>query len=124
MKKLHPESDFNFWVPAEIVKAKDKTGKQVMRIRGIASTIDEDSEGEVLEPTGFILDRFLTTGHINWNHQAKNDPGKVIGEPDVAKVIDNGKKLYVEGVLYDGHPLAMSTYQLANTLVKNGSNRS
>ena len=123
MKKLHPDSDFNFWMPAEIEKAKDKTGKEVMRIKGIASTIDEDSEGEVLEPMGFDLDRFLKIGFINWNHQAKNDPSKVIGEPDVAKIIDGGKKLYVEGNLYNDHPLAVSTYKLAETLSKNNSKR-
>jgi hypothetical protein len=95
-------------------------GEKVMRVKGIASTADVDSDGEILEPSGYDLSRLTTSGHINWNHLAKNDPSKIIGEPDVAKIVNN--KLYIEGVLYKGHDLAESVWKYAETLNGNNSN--
>lgn len=123
MNKLHPQSDFNFWIPVNFEKSKnEETGKEEMKIRGIASTSDKDQEGEELIPLGFELDKFIKEGFVNWNHQAKNDPSKIIGEPTLAKV-DNMGRLYVEAKLYDNHPLAKSVWELANILQKNNSSR-
>jgi hypothetical protein len=119
---MNMSADFNFWMPFEISKAKSKDGKEKMRIKGIASTPDLDTEEEILEPQGFDLSRFLEIGYINWNHQAKNDAGKIIGEPDVARITPNGD-LYVEGNLYNDHPLAKSVWEFAKTLEANGSKR-
>lgn len=114
--------DFNFFVPIEFEKAQNKKGEKVMKIKGIASTADTDSDGEILEPVGFDLSRFLSTGFLNWNHQAKNDASKIVGEPTLAKVTPKGE-LYVEGTLYNGHPLAESIWSMAETLERNGSSR-
>jgi len=128
MNKINPESDMNFFLPIEFEKGKNKkTGEKIMKIKGIASTADQDSEGEVLEPVGFDLSRFLETGFLNWNHQAKGTGGKggaeaIIGEPTLAKVTPKGE-LYVEGLLYNGHPLAESVWNLAETLERNKSKR-
>lgn len=122
MNKLHQESDFNFFLPIDFEKAKDRKGKEIMKIKGIASTPEVDSEGEILEPVGFDLSRFLKIGYLNYNHLAKNDASKIIGEPTLAKVTPKGE-LYVEGILYNDHALAKSVWDLANTLESNGSNR-
>jgi hypothetical protein len=114
--------DFNFFLPIDFEKAQNKKGEKIMKIKGIASTSDEDSEGEILEPIGFDLSRFLEIGYLNYNHGAKNDVGKIIGEPTLANITPAGE-LYVEGFLYSGHPLAESVWNLAETLQKNGSNR-
>ena len=53
------EQKFSIWCPVEISKAKDKAGNEVMRLGGIASTIDKDSDGEFLDPTGFDIDPFV-----------------------------------------------------------------
>jgi hypothetical protein len=112
---------FNFWMPVEFEKSVTKKGEKVMRVKGIASTADVDSDGEILEPSGYDLSRLTTSGHINWNHLAKNDPSKIIGEPDVAKIVNN--KLYIEGVLYKGHDLAESVWKYAETLNGNNTTR-
>lgn len=128
MNKLSPESDMNFFLPVDFEKAKDKkTGKEIMKIKGIASTMDQDSEGEILEPIGFDLSRFMKIGFLNWNHQAKNAGAKggaeaIVGEPTLAKITPKGE-LYVEGQLYSGHPLATSIWNLAEILEKNNSKR-
>lgn len=92
-----------------------------MRVKGIASTSDEDGEGETLEPIGYELDRFLKYGFINYNHLAKSDAAKIIGEPETAHVTKNGK-LYIEGKLYNTE-LAKSVYNLSKTLSKSNSKR-
>lgn len=120
MKEISP--DMNFFIPIEFEKAQTKKGEKIMKIKGIASTADKDSEGEILEPIGFDLSRFLRDGFLNYNHLAKNDASKIIGEPTLAKVTPKGE-LYVEGVLYSGHPLAESVWNLAETLERNGSKR-
>ena len=118
---MFTKDKFNFFLPADFEKAKDANGKQLMRVKGIASTNDEDSEGETLEPVGYQLDRFLRHGFINYNHLAKSDAAKIIGEPEFAHVTDNGK-LYIEGKLYNTE-LAKSVYNLADTLKKSNSKR-
>lgn len=121
------QANMNFFVPIEFEKAQNKKGEKIMKIKGIASTADQDSDGEILEPIGFDLSRFLTTGFLNWNHQAKST-GKgggaeaIVGEPTLAKITPKGE-LYIEGVLYNGHPLAESIWSLAETLERNGSKR-
>lgn len=124
MNKLHEEPDMNFWIPIDFEKAKDKkTGEKIMKIKGIASTGDIDSEGEILEPVGFDLSRFLSGGFLNWNHQSKTmGAGAIIGEPTAASVNSKGE-LEVAGVLYNGHPLAESVWNLAETLERNKSKR-
>lgn len=119
---MRNKDNFNFWMPIEIEKSKNDKDEVTMKIKGIASTPEEDSEGEILEPIGFDLDRFLKIGFINWNHQAKNDASKIIGEPTVAKVNKKGE-LYVEGTLYNNHPLARSVWELGEVLEQNGSKR-
>lgn len=113
---------FNFYLPVEFEKGKSEdTGEDVMKIKGIASTPDEDSDGEFLEPLGFDVSRFLSHGFLNYNHMGKTDANAIIGEPTKAEVTSKG--LYIEGELYKGHPLAESVWHLANTLIQNKSKR-
>ena len=39
-------ADFNFFMPIELEKAQNKKGEKIMKIKGIASTADQDSDGE------------------------------------------------------------------------------
>lgn len=112
---------FNFFCPAKITKAKDKEGKEIMKIGGIASTASVDADGEILDPAGFQLDYFLNSGYLNWHHQAKTDPTAIVGEPTKAEVTKDG--LYIEGILYADSKTAQGIYSLAKTLEKNKSTR-
>lgn len=114
-------SDFKFFMPLEISKGKDASGKEVMKIGGIASTADKDSDGEVLEPEGFDLGYFLKNGFINWHHQSKTNPAAVIGEPTKAEITEKG--LYIEGELYKDSPVAKQVWDLAQTLEKSSKGR-
>jgi hypothetical protein len=116
------KNDFRFFVPLELVKGKkDTNGKQKIGFKGIASTPDKDSDGETLLPEGFELKYFLNNGFVNWNHQAKTNPGAIIGEPTAAEVRPEG--LYIETELYADHPLAQQVYDLGEMLSKRKGNR-
>ncbi len=115
------ESGFKFWVPAEISKAKTVTGKEKWVFKGIASTADEDTDGEVLVPQGFDLSYFLTDGFVNWNHQSKNNPSAIIGEPIKAEIRPEG--MYVETELYQGSEVAKGVWELGQILEKSKSGR-
>lgn len=114
--------NFNIWCPVEISKAIDPlTGNSIMRLGGIASTSDEDSDGEFLDPRGFDIKPFVEKGIVNWHHQAKNSPMAIIGEPSKAEIKKEG--LYIETDLYPSNPIAQEVFTLAETLEKDSSTR-
>lgn len=114
--------NFNFWCPVEISKAIDpNTGEEQMLLGGIASTADEDSDGEFLDPRGFDIKPLLKSGMVNWHHQAKTCPGTIVGEPTKAEIRKDG--LYIETKLYPSSSVARDIWQLAQTLEEDSSTR-
>lgn len=112
----------NFWVPLDVSKAIDpKTGEEIMRLGGIASTKDKDADGEFLDPKGFDFKYFMENGIVNWHHQATNSPGSIIGEPSKAEVNKNG--FYIETDLYKSSPKAREVYDLAKTMQEDSDKR-
>lgn len=118
---MKTKSKFEFWCPVEISKAKNDKGEEVMRIGGIASTKDEDADGEFLDPSGFDISEFNKSGVVNWHHQAKNSPATIIGEPSKSEIRKDG--FYVETDLYPSSELAQEVYELAETLSKDSKTR-
>lgn len=115
-------NNFNFWCPVEISKAIDeKTGEEIMLLGGIASTADEDSDGEFLDPKGFDIKPLLESGMVNWHHQAKTCPGTIVGEPTKAEIRKDG--LYIETKLYPSSPVARDIWELAKTLESDSDTR-
>ena len=118
------EHKFNFWCPVEIQKSEldPITGKpKRMKLGGIASTADEDSDGEFLDPSGFDITPLVERGVVNWHHQAKTDPSAIIGEPVNVKIDKRG--LYLEADLYPDSKVANDVYTLAQTLESNSKTR-
>lgn len=117
------EEKFVFWCPLQ--KGEDlidpTTGERIMRLGGIASTSDEDSDGEFLDPKGFDIKPLITSGMVNWHHQAKEHPDTIIGEPSKAEIRPEG--LYLETDLYPSSKVACDVWELANTLEKDSKTR-
>lgn len=117
------EEKFVFWCPLQ--KSENiidpTTGEQIMRLGGIASTSDEDSDGEFLDPKGFDIKPLITSGMVNWHHQAKEHPDTIIGEPSKAEIHPEG--LYLETDLYPSSKVACDVWELANTLEKDSKTR-
>ena len=115
-------NNFNFWCPVEISKAIDEnTGEELMLLGGIASTADEDSDGEFLDPKGFDIKPLLKSGMVNWHHQAKTCPGTIVGEPTKAEIRKEG--LYIETKLYPSSQVARDIWELAKTLDADSNTR-
>lgn len=122
MTKNNLEDKFTFWCPLE--KAQDldpTTGEPVMKLGGIASTSDEDSDGEFLDPKGFDIKPLIESGMVNWHHQAKGQPATIIGEPTKAEIRPEG--LYIETELYPSSKIACDVWELAETLEKDSKTR-
>lgn len=116
------DNKFNFFVPIELEKAKDGSGKKLVKIKGICSSMTEDSDGETLDPTGFDFAPLIQKGFLNWNHQASKTSKAICGEPTHASVINNGKDFYIEGFLYDNEE-GKAVAELAETLERDSPNR-
>lgn len=114
---------FTFWCPLDIQKSviDPETGQEVMRLGGIASTSDEDSDGEFLDPKGFDIRPLINSGMVNWHHQAKGQPAAIIGEPTKAEIRPEG--LYIETDLYPSSQIARDVWELAQTLEKDSKTR-
>ena len=114
----------NFFVPLQFCKShqQDENGNEIMEMEGIASTSDEDSDQEQLNPSGYDLTPFLTNGLINWNHKSKEDPSSVIGEPIIATITRNNE-MYVKLRLYPDSEKAKQVYALGKVLESNSSSR-
>ena len=113
------KNNFGFFIPGELEKSTDKNGVEKMQFSGIASTTDEDTDEEILLPSGFDLSYFLKSGYVNWHHRQKDKPSAIIGEPSEAKIIANGKQMKVVCDLYNT-PLAKEVYDLG-VVLKNQS---
>ena len=119
---MQDDKNIKFWLPASIKKAYDDNGNEVMRLGGIASTIDEDSDGESLDPSGFDVKPLLESGVVNWHHQAKGQPKTIIGEPTKAE-LRKDEGLYIETDLYPSSQVARDVFDLAKTLEKDSKTR-
>lgn len=118
------KNNFSFWCP--ISKANETmvdptTGEEIMRLGGIASTADKDSDGEFLDPKGFDIKPLMKSGMVNWHHQAKGQPGAIIGEPTKAEIRPEG--LYIETDLYPSSQVAKDVWELAKTLEHDSKSR-
>lgn len=104
-----PDSNtFSFFTPIELRKSDD--GKsQEMRFKGVASVYKEDTEGELLDPKGFIIDQFKW---VNWEHSSA--PENQIGVVNSAVITD--QDLTIEGQLFPNNPQAVYVYNLAKSL--------
>ena len=99
---------FKLYVDLDLEKAKSAVSEQQspyanMVFSGVASDSSKDDEEEVLEPSGFIYDRFLKSGLFNLDHLPTRSPINKsrfwIGEPIEAYVKDN--KFFVKGKLLE-----------------------
>ena len=116
------KDNFKFWCPVDICKAIDEnTGEELMLLGGIASTADEDSDGEFLDPKGFDIKPLIEKGMVNWHHQARTNPGTIVGEPTKAEIRKDG--LYIETKLYPSSPIAVDIWNLAKTLEADSQTR-
>jgi hypothetical protein len=109
---------FNFWVPAEMLKASAESDG-TRRIKGIASTESRDLQNEVVDLKGISLDYFRSHGVFNDDHGQKT--ADIVGEPTEVKITKDG--LYVEGIVYKGKESSDRIWEHMNSLEQSGAKR-
>jgi hypothetical protein len=123
MKEIN-EDKFIAWLPFDVLeKSEGDDSKKEMIIGGIASNdrIGKDKEGEKILVDGMDCTPFLSSGYLNYHHQASKDPSAIIGEP--ISVEKKEGKLHIKGKLYSESQKARDVYSLGQILQKSGSNR-
>ncbi len=108
--------DFQFWLPVEKaeVVVDHITGKQIRKIQGVASTADEDLQGETIHQRGLDFKYFLKHGYFNNDH--KVGFLNKVGEPTKAEIRNN--RFWVEGFLYNNHNVADEIWNLMHAQEK------
>lgn len=112
---MSKQDKINFFVPFELIKGSEGDVGE-MRVKGVCSTVAQDTDGETLLPSGFDFQPLIEKGFLNWNHQSNKNPSAIIGRPTKAEIVENGNAFYIEGVLYKGSQEARSVFQLAQVL--------
>lgn len=123
------KNDLNFFVPIDAEDYLEKASKQTGRdkynemfLQGIASDNTKDSDEEELQPDGFVLDRFLSEGLINYEHLAKSGgPKYIIGEPVEAYAKNN--KFFIKAKLWKGKQMAEDLWDTLLIMRENGSKK-
>lgn len=132
---FHIGDKFNFFAEADFEKSHsfnplnfpigDDRRYERMIFEGLASDNMEDDEGESMEPSGFVIDRFLKHGLINLDHLPSRSPINKsrfwIGAPLSAKV--DGNKFYVKCQLWKKSPEARAFYDKALEMKESGTDR-
>jgi len=131
--KTEERNKVDFFIPLELennlipinkgIKSEDPDSDlpERLMVKGLASSSDRDLDKHTLNPDKFIIDHFLASGFINYNHLSDIDPEALIGEPIQGKVKDN--LFFIEGELYRWSNLAKKVYRVAKSLVSNNSTR-
>lgn len=114
---------FNFFLPIEFEKSKNEKEEEQLIFWGMASDNSKDSEGEILEPSGYELDHFLKYGYFNIDHlyARKGDPKFLVGEPIDAKI--KGNELFVKGMIWKDSEMGRNFWEAMKTMKSSGSKR-
>jgi hypothetical protein len=111
------EEDFKFYLPIDIVKGEKE--EDDWRIEGVASTPDEDLQGETVDQSGLDISMLKAgRGLFNWDHQ--KGPEFLLGQIEDADFVnDNGKKaLKVKGYLFKHQDKSKALYNVLKSLKK------
>lgn len=120
--------NFQFHIPVELMKSEtDASGEEDQdswKIQGIASTPDEDLQGEAVHQDGLDIS-LLKAGRGLFNYDHLKGVENVLGQIDDAEFVShNGtKSLLVKGYLFKHQPRAQAFYNIMRSIRKGGSSR-
>lgn len=121
--------DFKFYMPVEFVDVEkankeDDSAPDSWKIQGIASTADEDLQGEVVSQEGLDIS-VLKAGRGLWNWDHQKGPENVLGQIEDADFVErDGKKcLLVKGYLFKYQERAKAFYNILKSVKKSNGPR-
>jgi hypothetical protein len=118
--KVMSEKDFKFHIPVDLVKGDDDE----WRIEGVASTEDEDLQGETVDQNGLDIS-MLKAGRGLFNYDHQKGPENIIGEIEDADFVNrDGKKcLMVKGYLFKHQDRSKAFFNILKSLKKGSAQR-
>lgn len=111
------EKDFKFYIPLELQKGEKDEDEWI--VQGIASTDDEDLQGETVDQNGLDISMLKAgRGLFNFDHQ--KGPENVLGQIEDAEFInkDGKKALMVKGYLFKHSERAKAFHNILKSLKK------
>ena len=133
MKGMAGDGTFRYYAPISFFEKADAPEGQTRRFGGIATTEDEDQEGERILQRGLDFDSyFIKKGWFNDNHGKQT--GDIVGYPAGVQFFKKGERLpdgntatsnlhWTEGYLLPGHPPADRIWSAGMALQKAGGTR-
>jgi len=118
------EKPFKFYMPIDLIKSKEDKELGEWKIKGIASTADQDLQGEVVNQEGLDISLLKAgRGLLNWDHQ--KGPENVLGQVEDAKFIKSGdkKNLEIEGYLFKNQERSKALYNIMSSVKKGNGPR-
>jgi hypothetical protein len=115
------EKNFKFHVPVELIKSEEE---DVWRVRGIASTGDQDLQGETVDQEGLDISALKAgRGLFNWDHQ--KGPENILGQIEDAEFVEkDGKRcLMVDGYLFKEQERAKAFHNILKSIKKGNAPR-
>jgi len=117
--------NFKFHIPVELLKSDSENGEiDSWKIQGIASTPDEDLQGESVDQSGLDITP-LKAGRGLFNVDHQKGPENIIGQIEDGEFVNqDGKKcLMVKGYLFKHQERAKAFYNILKSLKKGNGNR-
>ena len=105
--KLFQTTDFGF----SFIKGEEKDGKHIIYLEASNESKDQEGEIVIMKALKNAAEDYCSKGVISWDHQhqIKNDPEFIIGEPLDVKFTNNNSTI-VKGMLYKQNPKANSVW--------------
>lgn len=115
------EKDFKFHIPVELQKSEED-GE--WRVQGIASTPDQDLQGEIVDQHGLDISA-LKAGRGLFNFDHLKGPENILGQIEDAEFmnIDGKKVLKVDGYLFKENDRSKGMYAIMKGIKKGNSPR-
>lgn len=118
------DKKFTVHIPVELIKSKSEDDSEEWRVRGIASTDDEDLQGEIVDQNGVDISVLKAgRGLFNWDHQ--KGPENILGQIEKADFVEHNDKraLMVEGYLFKHQDRAKAFYNILRSVKKSSGPR-
>ena len=116
---MSKDKNFTFHIPVELIKGEGEGEHDGWRVRGIASTPDQDLQGEVVDQDGLDISS-LKAGRGLFNYDHQKGPENILGQIEDAEFIthDGKKALQVEGYLFKHQERSKAFHNILKSIKK------
>jgi len=67
---MDTQRNFSAYMPLTLSKSVNEQGKEILKMSGVMSSTSRDTDGQILDPSGFNMVPIMEEGYMNWHHQS------------------------------------------------------